>query len=68
MTGAEPHKGHRGVRLSRQGFPASETGKIEWKGADGTTVEGLLYYPIDYQKGQRYPLSRADPWRSAGVR
>ncbi len=30
--------------------------KIEWKGADGVTVEGLLYYPLDYQEGQRYPL------------
>jgi dipeptidyl aminopeptidase/acylaminoacyl peptidase len=30
--------------------------KIEWKGADGTTVEGLLFYPIDYQPGTRYPL------------
>ena len=30
--------------------------KIEWKGADGTTVEGLLFYPIDYVAGRRYPL------------
>jgi len=30
--------------------------KITWKGADGVTVEGLLYYPVDYQPGQRYPL------------
>jgi dipeptidyl aminopeptidase/acylaminoacyl peptidase len=29
---------------------------IQWKGADGKTVEGLLYYPLDYQEGQRYPL------------
>ncbi|KPK81314.1 MAG: hypothetical protein AMS25_07030 [Gemmatimonas sp. SM23_52] len=29
---------------------------IRWKGADGVTVEGLLYYPLDYQEGQRYPL------------
>lgn len=31
--------------------------RVEWKGADGTTVEGLLYYPLDYVKGQRYPLA-----------
>ena len=31
--------------------------RIEWKGADGVTVEGLLYYPIDYQQGKRYPLA-----------
>jgi dipeptidyl aminopeptidase/acylaminoacyl peptidase len=30
--------------------------RIEWKGADGVTVEGILYYPVDYQPGQRYPL------------
>jgi len=31
--------------------------KVEWKGADGVTVEGLLYYPLDYQEGKRYPLA-----------
>jgi len=30
--------------------------KIEWKGADGVTVEGILTYPLDYKEGQRYPL------------
>ena len=30
---------------------------IQWKGADGVTVEGLLYYPLDYQEGKRYPLA-----------
>jgi dipeptidyl aminopeptidase/acylaminoacyl peptidase len=30
--------------------------KIEWKGADGTPVEGVLFYPIGYQPGQRCPL------------
>jgi dipeptidyl aminopeptidase/acylaminoacyl peptidase len=29
---------------------------IQWKGADGVTVEGLLYYPLEYREGQRYPL------------
>lgn len=29
---------------------------IAWKSADGTTIEGLLFYPIDYQPGKRYPL------------
>ncbi len=29
---------------------------IQWKGADGVTAEGLLFYPLDYQPGQRYPL------------
>jgi dipeptidyl aminopeptidase/acylaminoacyl peptidase len=30
--------------------------KISWKGADGVTVEGLLFYPLDYRPGTRYPL------------
>ena len=39
----------RDFRLPRQE-------RIEWKGADGNTVEGLLYYPLDYAQGTRYPL------------
>ena len=30
--------------------------KISWKGADGVSVEGLLFYPIGYESGKRYPL------------
>ena len=30
--------------------------KVAWKGADGRTVEGLLFYPTDYVAGRRYPL------------
>ena len=30
--------------------------RVEWAGVDGVTVEGLLYYPVDYQEGRRYPL------------
>jgi dipeptidyl aminopeptidase/acylaminoacyl peptidase len=30
---------------------------IQWKGADGASVEGLLTYPVDYAPGQRYPLA-----------
>src|SRR5262249_34932261 len=30
---------------------------IQWKGADGVTVEGILTYPIGYQAGKRYPLA-----------
>jgi dipeptidyl aminopeptidase/acylaminoacyl peptidase len=30
---------------------------IQWKGADGATVEGILTYPVDYQPGQKYPLA-----------
>jgi dipeptidyl aminopeptidase/acylaminoacyl peptidase len=30
--------------------------KVQWKSTDGTTVEGLLFYPVGYHPGQRYPL------------
>lgn len=30
--------------------------RVEWKGADGVTVDGILYYPLDYKQGQKYPL------------
>jgi dipeptidyl aminopeptidase/acylaminoacyl peptidase len=30
---------------------------IQWKGADGATVEGIVTYPVDYQAGQKYPLA-----------
>jgi dipeptidyl aminopeptidase/acylaminoacyl peptidase len=29
---------------------------IEWKGADGVKVEGMLSYPLNYRPGTRYPL------------
>ena len=30
--------------------------RTNWKGADGATLEGLIYYPADYERGKRYPL------------
>src|SRR5207247_6001657 len=30
--------------------------KADWKGADGTTIEGILIYPLNYHAGTRYPL------------
>ena len=29
---------------------------ISWKGEDGVVVEGLLYYPLQYEAGKAYPL------------
>jgi dipeptidyl aminopeptidase/acylaminoacyl peptidase len=42
--------------LPRQ-FKLPRQERVEWKGADGVTVEGLLCYPLDYKEGQRYPLA-----------
>ncbi|HEY2906195.1 MAG TPA: S9 family peptidase [Vicinamibacterales bacterium] len=30
--------------------------RVEWKGADGATIDGLLIYPINYDSAKRYPL------------
>ncbi len=35
-------------------IPKSEI--ISWKGANDDTVEGILYYPKDYEEGRKYPL------------
>jgi dipeptidyl aminopeptidase/acylaminoacyl peptidase len=37
-------------------FAVARQERITWKGQDGQTVEGLLYYPIGYTPGRRYPL------------
>jgi dipeptidyl aminopeptidase/acylaminoacyl peptidase len=37
-------------------FKIARQERLTWKGQDGVTVEGLLFYPVDYQPGQRYPL------------
>ena len=34
----------------------AKTEIVHWKGADDDEVEGILYYPNDYQRGQSYPL------------
>lgn len=38
----------------RYRLPRAEV--VRWKGEDGVEVEGILYYPLDYTEGQRYPL------------
>jgi len=42
-------------RLERD-FALPRQEKVEWKSADGTTIEGILFYPLDYQPGRRYPM------------
>ncbi|HEX7139229.1 MAG TPA: S9 family peptidase, partial [Vicinamibacterales bacterium] len=38
-------------------FDLAREEKVQWKGVDGVTVEGLLFYPVGYQQGQRYPFA-----------
>ena len=56
LDGARPRQvTHLGERYARD-FKLGREERIEWKGADGATVEGLLHYPADYEPGRRYPL------------
>ena len=49
-------------------FKLPKQERVEWKGADGVTVDGLLYYPLDYKAGPEVSADRADARRSGGVR
>jgi len=37
-------------------LPLGKTEVVRWKSTDGKEIEGLLTYPVGYQKGQRVPL------------
>ena len=37
-------------------LPLGKTEVIRWKAKDGATIEGLVTYPVGYEKGKRYPL------------
>jgi dipeptidyl aminopeptidase/acylaminoacyl peptidase len=39
--------------------------RIVWKSTDGISIEGLVFYPLDYEPGRRYPLIvqlHGGPW------
>jgi len=38
---------------------AAKTEVIRWKGANDEEVEGILYYPANYQAGKKYPIVTA---------
>jgi len=51
----------RWARVSRanpqaENLSLGEYETFHWKSTDGQTVEGLLIYPLGYEKGKRYPL------------
>jgi dipeptidyl aminopeptidase/acylaminoacyl peptidase len=54
--GAEPKRVTSVFDYVDRQFKIARQERFAWKGADGQQVEGILYYPVDYQKGQRYPL------------
>ncbi|HMD49828.1 MAG TPA: S9 family peptidase [Bryobacteraceae bacterium] len=55
-SGSSPRKITSVYGYLARDFKLPRQERIEWKGADGATVEGLLYYPLDYTQGQHYPL------------
>lgn len=36
--------------------PLTKREIIQWKGANDDMVEGILFYPLNYEKGKKYPL------------
>ena len=55
-AGSAPRKVTAVFDYLTRDFKLPRQERVDWKGADGTTVEGLLYYPLDYVEGHRYPL------------
>lgn len=45
----------------------ARTELIKWKGALGEEIEGLLYYPHNYEAGKKYPLFTAPHGGPAGA-
>jgi dipeptidyl aminopeptidase/acylaminoacyl peptidase len=45
----------------------AKTEIIRWKGANEEEVEGLLYYPTDYEPGKKYPVITAIHGGPTGV-
>jgi dipeptidyl aminopeptidase/acylaminoacyl peptidase len=55
-VGGQPERVTRVFDNLAKEFRLPRQEKVEWKGADGVAVEGLVFYPLDYKEGQRYPL------------
>jgi dipeptidyl aminopeptidase/acylaminoacyl peptidase len=49
-----------------KGRAFAKTEVIHWKGANGDDVEGILYYPTNYEAGKKYPLITAIHGRPTG--
>jgi dipeptidyl aminopeptidase/acylaminoacyl peptidase len=39
-----------------ENYQLAKVEAIQWTSTDGQTVEGVLFYPLDYEEGKRYPL------------
>lgn len=45
---------HLNERLAA--YPFAKAEPISWASSDGVTIYGMLYHPVDFEEGQRYPL------------
>ena len=48
-------------------YPLGRTEVVNWKAADELEIEGLLTYPVGYERGKRYPLLLVIHGGPAGV-
>ena len=55
-AGGTPARVSRVYDYLARDFKLPRQEAVRWKGEDGVEVEGLLYYPLDYQEGKRYAL------------
>lgn len=55
-TGGQPARVTSVFDFVEQRFKIAKQERFTWKGQDGQAIEGILYYPVDYQAGQKYPL------------
>ena len=55
-SGSTPRRVTRVFDYLSDDFRLPQQESVQWTGADGVTVEGLLFYPLDYEDGRRYPL------------
>lgn len=51
--------------LEKRPLPRAEV--VEWTGAEGDTVNGILYYPLNYDPSRQYPLVTAIHGGPSGV-
>lgn len=55
-AGAQPQRVTKMFDYLAERFRLPRAEAVQWKGEDGVTVEGVLYYPTEYREGERYPL------------
>jgi dipeptidyl aminopeptidase/acylaminoacyl peptidase len=56
MSMGEPRRITHVFDYLAEDFRIPRQERLVWQASDGTEVEGLVFYPLDYVEGQRYPL------------